>query len=408
MILFNHITHTFQNLKVNRSRNFLTILGIAIGASCISLVLALSQASKQLLKTDLANYKTEAILVRSLQPSVKQNRLLDLTINDWAAGSSLSKLDWVELKKLTQIESVTPIMPFVADLKAKNHSLQQQLIVGSGPDLVKTMNLELIKGQFISSDIVANAAVIGQNLATQLFSSNECVGQTFNLRGQNFLIVGVIKQTNYKAQTGGIDFNNVVIIGSNSAEQLTNHSVQIKQFNLLLKPKVNQQQALNNIKNSLDRTHLQENNFLLLKQDDYLNPSVNQRYVELGQTTLAIALIALLIGGIGVMNIMLVSVAEQTHEIGVRRSIGATARNIVSQFLIESSVLSLLGGLFGLGISYLLTLAFGATLPLVAQYDLIVIIQVLTTTLVIGILAGIIPAIRAASKNPIEALRQFN
>ena len=151
--------------------------------------------------------------------------------------------------------------------------------------------------------------------------------------------------------------------------------------------------------------HSTDDTFTVIGQTEE-NRQLSRSYQELGLATLVVAIIALIIGGIGVMNIMLVNVAEQTHEIGIRRSIGATTSDIIGQFLIESMIICLIGGIAGLAISYGITFMFQSTLPLPTIYDWPLVATVLGITLGIGVVAGIIPAIKAAAKNPIEALRQ--
>ena len=406
MILFNYVSGTIQNLRINKSRNFLTVLGVAIGAACIATVLALTNGTRQLVSNDLAGYKNGTILVRPGRAEVNQGRILDLTVNNWASSSSLSNIDVSELQKLDQIQSVTPILPFSATITSNEHIIDKQLVVGTTSTLANTVNLEITHGQFISNNIVDNAAVLGENLARQLFSSTDCVGQTFTIRGRTFLVVGIVKQANFQPQTGGIDFSQTALISHSMARQVTNDSLEIKQINIELAEGANLENLQQKITAALANTHANEKNYQIIAKAKTQN-GVDERYAELSQITLAVALVALLIGGIGVMNIMLVSVAEQTHEIGVRRSIGATTRNILGQYLTESIILSTLGGVGGLMLSYLLTFAFKSLLPFPAVYDWMVVSQVLLVTLIVGAAAGVIPALRAASKNPIEALRQF-
>ncbi len=405
MILFNHISNTCQNLRANRTRNFLTVLGITIGAACIAIVLALTNGANSLLEQDLSSYAAGTILIRSSQPVVDQGRLLDLTTNNWVVGSSLSQTDISELQKLKNIKSVAPVMPFSATVTAQDKEIRQQMVIGTSQYLTDSVNLEITHGQFFNENIVSNATVLGEKLAMQIFNTPNCVGQTLTIRGQVFLIVGVASQKNYRIQNGGIDFSNSVIINTSSARQITNDTVQIKQINIQPSSEANLDELKNEINQVLQTTHTNEKDYTIIDSSSN-TPVVNQKYSDLSQTTLLVAIIALVIGGIGVMNIMLVSVAEQTHEIGIRRSIGATTTDIAGQFLVESMVISLLGGLLGLMSSFVLTFFLKSLLPFPAVYSWELAAEVLGVTMIIGTIAGILPAIRAASKNPIEALRQ--
>ena len=405
MILFNHISNTRQNLRANRTRNFLTILGITIGATCIALVLALIGGASQLDNRDLANYKPKTILIRPTSPKIEQGKLFDLATSNWVADTSLSLTDMQELSEIKQIRSVTPLLPFAANIELAEKRVDNQLIIGTTPTLVDSTNFETIHGQFLSTNIVENAVVLGEELAVRLFSSTDCVGQTIAVRDYTMLIIGVIRDNNHSQQTGGINFNTVAIISTSTAKHLTNNTVQIKQINAVPEETAKLAELDKEINQKLELAHGTNDNFMVIGQTDE-NKQLSRSYRELGLATLVIAIIALVIGGIGVMNIMLVNVAEQTHEIGIRRSIGATTSDIVGQFLIESIVISLIGGVAGLAISFGLTFMFQSTLPIPAVYDWNLVAQVLGITLGIGVVAGFIPAIKAAAKNPIEALRQ--
>ncbi|MGI6612225.1 MAG: ABC transporter permease [Candidatus Nanosyncoccaceae bacterium] len=405
MILFNHISNTKQNLRANRTRNFLTILGITIGATCISLVLALIGGASQLGEKDLVNYKSGTILVRPASPKIEQGKLFDLATSNWVADTSLSLTDVQALSEIQQVRSATPILPLAANINLPDKKVNNQLIVGTTPSLSDSTNFEVLYGQLLSSNIVDNAVVLGEDLAVKLFSSTDCVGQTISVRDYTMLIIGVIRDTNHRHQTGGIDFNTTALVSTSTAKHLTNNTAQIKQINIVSHEDVNLSSLHQQIEEKMALNHSTDDTFTVIGQTEE-NRQLSRSYQELGLATLVVAIIALIIGGIGVMNIMLVNVAEQTHEIGIRRSIGATTSDIIGQFLIESMIICLIGGIAGLAISYGITFMFQSTLPLPTIYDWPLVATVLGITLGIGVVAGIIPAIKAAAKNPIEALRQ--
>ena len=405
MILFNHINNTVQNLRANRTRNFLTILGVTIGATCIALVLALIGGARQLNAKDLANYKPNTVLIRPTTPKIEHGKLFDLSTSNWITDTGLSSTDLQTLSELNQVKSATPLLPFVANINLVDKQVVNQLIIGTTPSLTDSTNFEILHGQFLTSGIVDNAVVLGENLAIKLFSSANCVGQTISVRDYTMLIVGVIRDTGHKQQSGGIDFGAAALVSTSTAKHLTNNTVQIKQINVVPVEATNLVKLHQETAQKLTTNHGTSDTFVIIGQTEE-NRQLSRSYRNLGLATLIIAAIALIIGGIGVMNIMLVNVAEQTREIGIRRSIGATASDIIGQFLIESIIISLIGGVAGLGISFILTFMFKSALPLVAVYDWALVAEVLGVTLGLGVIAGIIPAIKAAAKNPIEALRQ--
>lgn len=405
MILFNHISNTVQNLRANRTRNFLTILGVTIGATCIALVLALIGGARQLDTKDLANYKPNTILIRPTSPKIEQGKLFDLSTGSWVTNIHLSSTDLQTVSELNQVKSATPLLPFVANINLTDKQVSNQLIIGTTPNLVDSTNFEILHGQFLANSIIDNAVVLGENLAIKLFSSANCVGQTISVRDYTMLIVGVMRDSGHKQQVGGIDFDTAALVSTSTAKHLTNSTAQIKQINVVPAGETNLAKLHQEIEQKLATNHGAGDTFVVIGQTEE-NRQLSRSYRELGLATLIIAMVALVIGGIGVMNIMLVNVAEQTHEIGIRRSIGATASDIIGQFLIESIIISLIGGIAGLGVSFVLTFMFGSVFPLAAVYDWTLVAEVLGVTLGLGVIAGIIPAIKAAAKNPIEALRQ--
>lgn len=405
MILFSHISNTIQNLKANRTRNFLTILGVTIGATCIAFILALTNGAERLMTRDLANYQEGTILLRPSTASKTSAQGIDLVDRSWLNSVSLSSSDLNSLRALDSVKSATPILPFTANITTTK-KVENQIVIGTSAEIFDSTKLELVKGQYLDNSIVENSAVLGEKLAMQLFSGKDCVGHTFTVRGRSFLIVGVIKASNAQAQNNDFDFDNSAIIRQEVARELTHQTAQIKQINILPKEGFSQADVLEQVKQALDTTRGDEADYQILT-DNKAHSALDQRHAELSKTSLLIALIALLIGGIGVMNIMLVNVAEQTHEIGVRRSIGATTSDIGNQFLIQSIVISLIGGLAGLALSFGLSFLLRDILPFPAVYDWPLVANVLVVVSIIGVLAGIIPALKAATKNPIEALRRL-
>lgn len=406
-LLFNHLSNTTETLRNNKSRNFLTILGIAIGACCITMVLALTNGARELNTKDLTNYHPGTILIRPTEGEQSIEQTLFNNTAFWTAAHGLPANDLEVLAKIPEVDKVAPILPFHARLQSAHHELNTQLVIGSTPSLPHTTKIEVDTGQFLTDDILPNSAVVGSELAQQLFDTTKnAVGQTFKMRYETFVVVGVLKPQVIHSPTTAIDYNQAMIINFATAQRLVGDANPIRQINFNLKPDQNTKQVLNNVRVQLTTSHQSESNFQIISPES-TKGNLSKNHQDLSSTTLLIAVIALVIGGIGVMNIMLVNVAERTQEIGIRRAIGATESNIVGQFLVESISLSALGGLFGIAAGFGLSVLLHAVLPFPALFDWQLVAIVMAITVVVGLIAGVIPAIRASSKNPIDSLRQL-
>ena len=223
--------------------------------------------------------------------------------------------------------------------------------------------------------------------------------------GEKFIVVGVLDELEKSINFDNVDFDNALIMDVHSLAKLTG-SVQIQQINI----KAANTDSLNNISDKI-KTELSSNksgdqNFTVTYGDSITHPSSSLFTIVSGMLAI-VAAISLVVGGIGVMNIMLVSVAERTHEIGIRKAVGASARNILMQFLFEALILSIIGGIVGLILGYILAFLISIITPFAPFISLDIIAVTFLTTLAVGIIFGIYPALKAASKNPIESLKHY-
>ncbi len=292
------------------------------------------------------------------------------------------------------------------------------MVAGVTPEYQWVNNLTLAQGSFISEQNYkgrSRVVVLGHQIAETLFGSMHPVGQTVRIDGRQFKVIGVLES---KGSTFGVE--DLVVLAPLSTVQSTlvsqqvssiGHSVSAISIQAKSSDEINS--AREEITNILrQRHHLREG-----EDDDFTVISMEamsgiaEQVLGIVQIILgAIAGISLLVGGIGIMNIMLVSVTERTREIGLRKALGAKRRDILTQFLTEAAVLSLCGGAIGVGIGWLIVkimsiVAANAGFPFPAMLPGDVIALAVGVSIVIGLVSGIYPAVRAARLNPIEALR---
>jgi ABC-type antimicrobial peptide transport system permease subunit len=292
-------------------------------------------------------------------------------------------------------------------VKADSNAPTNTPIIASTPDLAVVSDLKVREGQFLDDSVNPDTAVIGPQLSVNVFGTEESIGKTISIRAKLFTIIGILKRANNPINYNGVDFDNAVIINEASGKEINQGATQIQQINIRSTSVSQLGQVVIDSNKTLLKTHFNEKDFSVLTGNAIAQPTSQLFYAIAGVTT-AIAAISLLVGGIGIMNIMLVSVAERTREIGIRKALGASNADIAAQFLIESLALSIGGGILGYIVGYLV--AFGVSTFL--TFDPIITWQIavgaIGISLVIGMLFGFYPAVRASRKDPIDALRQYD
>jgi putative ABC transport system permease protein len=348
---------------------------------------------------------------------------------DAPAGAGLSPGYAIPNLTLDDVEALVDI-PSVSSVVAANENFIElttggesttSIIHGSTPDYLPVYGYNIGSGQFISDRNVASrdmVVVLGSGPAEDLFGSDEAVGQTVKMQGKRFTVIGVLAERGGGLM--GFSFDDVVVvpITTYQTKLFTLHTPSgedaIQQAGVLVANSEAMDQVTDDIETILRKRHRidadEKDDFAILSQEQVLG-IFNTILGGFTMFLLLIASISLLVGSIGIMNIMLVSVTERTREIGVRKAIGAKRRDILLQFLIEATVLSLVGGAVGItsgivvseGISWLVSsmdIGFSIT-AVVSPY---IVILAVSVSVIIGLISGLYPAWRAARLNPIDAL----
>ena len=249
--------------------------------------------------------------------------------------------------------------------------------------------------------------VIGYQLASELFGAGQAIGQNIHIKNQPFLVVGVLEPQDNAINFNNTDFDNTAIINYSAGKTISQNSIQIQQINIRADSVNNLDSVRRIVERDISNNHKGERDFVVMSGQDISHPSDD--FIDL--ITLILTLVAgvsLIVGGVGIMNIMLVNVSERTREIGIRKALGANNMQIMSQFLTESVIMSIGGGLLGYAAGYSFSFGLSAFLPFTPLFSWEIAITVMTISLVVGVFFGIYPAFRAARKNPIESLRYYN
>lgn len=403
-LLLNHFQNARQSVKSNRLRSFLTMVGITIGVASITTILALSAGANKIVSTQVDALGGNIAVVRPGAPT--NDAFSQLAGDHQFAASTLTDIDVASIKDIEHVSAVAPLMVIGGAVSGNSDAPANTPIVATTPELQAVSNIQIADGQFLDPNLIASTAVIGPQLSVNLFGTEHSIGQTIRVKGEPFTIIGVMKRTNTPINYNNVDFDNAVLINLESGRALNQGSSHLQQINVQSDSVTNLTGVITTINKTLLRNHLNEVDFAVLSGTQVAQPT-SRIFSAIAGVSVAIAAISLLVGGVGIMNIMLVSVAERTREIGIRKALGASNRDIVAQFLIESLVLSIGGGIAGYVLGYLAAFGISTFLTFDPILNWEIAGMAVGISLVIGTLFGIYPAVRAARRDPISALRQY-
>lgn len=386
MKIINIIKIAFKNIKSNKLRSGLTMLGLIIGIASVIVLVGIGTGATTSVTDSVQSLGTD---------------ILTLTIN--SSDTSLEYEDVDELLQISNVEQIAPYKNISATTSRKTTTASRGNILATNDNYLDITNVELAKGRRISLIDIENSSkvcILGDEIASTLFGLVSPIGQTIKLDGDNYTVIGVLTE---QGSSMGNNIDNMILIPITTA-QYFDEDTGINSVYVKVKDE-----------DKIEMTETLLGNYIrekLLISSDYYSVSSQSSMLEAMDSisnTLTlllggIASISLIVGGIGVMNVMLVSVTERTKEIGIRKSLGARKRDILMQFLIEALVLSLLGGMIGVILGMVIgNLAEKFSFTFTASPTIIFIS--FFSSACIGIIFGIFPAYRAACLKPIDALR---
>ncbi len=408
MKILQAIKEAFVSINANKTRAFLTILGIMIGVGSVIALLSVGQGAESAITGQIESIGSNIAYIMRGNRSEEVKNPEPLTLADVTA---LENRNYAP-----SIGYVSPAVNSSTEIRYSGETINTT-VTGVTPDYLVVQNVNISEGSFITNTHVdgrSAVVVIGPDLAQELYrKTTGFVGTTIRINGYPYRVIGVTEAK------GGNQFNNVdmnAYVPISTAQmriERSNVSNQVEMIIIQAKDSDSVTDAIREASAVLRRTHRlgarQPNDFTITNQEDFLSIAksiTNVLTIFLG----GIGAISLLVGGIGIMNIMLVSVTERTREIGLRKALGARRFDILIQFLTESAVLSLIGGVIGIILGWVLASIVGwyaarSGTPLEPKIGLDSILLATLFSAAVGIFFGYYPASRAAKLEPVEALR---
>lgn len=405
-LFFTHLKLAKISIKENRTRSFLTCLGIAIGVASIILILSLMGSITRLISDQVKSVGEDLIVVRPTSSKELVGGIMDeLSSSNSYQSSSLTLADVNIVKNTDKVMAAAPVAVAVSTVVANENKLGSVDIIGTTADFNVIQPSTMRYGTFLTDEMGDNMAVIGSNISLQVFNTQNPLGKFMEIKGQKFIVVGVLSETDDVLNFNNIDFDNSIIIKAQKLKEL-NETIQIQQISARVKDIESLAEVSENINQQLIESKAGDTNFAVLYGDKITHPASTLFTIVTGILAI-VAGISLIVGGIGVMNIMLVSVSERTQEIGIRKAVGASFKNILTQFLFEALILSTLGGFMGMVLGYALAFLISVVTPFAPYISWQIVAITFGTSLLVGVIFGIYPALKAAFRNPIDSLKHY-
>jgi len=408
------LKHSFETavkgLKNHQSRTALTILGIVIGITAIILVMSVGQGAQELILQQIRGLGAQTIIIEPGREPQGPSSFTELFTD------SLKQKDVDMLQNPERVQGIKDLTPIVVQIStaAYENNTTRATVLGASDLLATILEVYPSQGTTFSEEDVkqrANVAVLGSEIKRKLFGPSDAVGEKIKIKGKTFRVLGVLPP---KGQVALYNVDETITIPYTTAQQ---YLIGTNFFNSII-VQVQNEKEIDSVKKNIEMALRESHNITDPAKDDFhvmTQADVASRVSNvtgiLTVLLLSVAAISLIVGGIGIMNIMLVSVFERTREIGLRKSIGATEKDILIQFLLESIILTAIGGVVGIILGALLSFSASLVLSRVIALGWVFVFPVAGALLgigvatMVGLVFGLYPARQASLKSPIEALR---
>ncbi len=405
MNIFSSIKTALSSIWRNKLTSLLAVLGVVIGVTSVSTLISVGEGLKKDVSGMIQGMGTNVIAIISGKIDLSDPQSMNqANPANFISSDILTEKDVETIQENPNIEAVSPLTMVVGDLRYEDKKATPT-ITGVYPTILKAMQvIQIDNGKIFEAGTHDKVIVLGPVAKEKLFGNENPVGKKVQLgRNGDFTVVATIAETKSSAAFAS-DIGVIAAIPFDTAKDMDSGEAKILRIIAKAKDNADIKQVKKELTDKLISNHKGEEDFTLMTQDDILD--LFGTFLNMATALVsAIAAISVVVGGIGIMNIMLVAVTERTREIGIRKAVGATNGAILSQFLIESIVITSLGGLIGLALTFIIGMVIQAKTSLVPSITPEILIFAVALSIGVGIVFGLIPALRAARKNPVEALR---
>ena len=405
MLIIENIKFAFTSLWDNKIRSSLTMLGVIIGVFSVITLISIGEGVKEEFSNQVMDIGSNLVIVVPGQIDTESEEFNPASI---VGVSALTTEDVEAIKNQVPNINETAWLTMISGIISNGEKISRSaMTIGTQPSIMDLMNQELEEGRFLEQkDIDENARVVVLTSLVKeaLFKEGEdAIGKNIEIRGEEFEVIGLIKKNEEALAFGGISFDDMIFLPFTTGEEITEQTSIFRIMTQADHPD-NVEAVKTKVNEVLLEQHDGSEDFSVLTQEDLLD--LFESFLGILTSAISgIAAISLVVGGIGIMNIMLVSVTERTREIGIRKAIGANSINILTQFLIEAATLSCLGGAIGVAASFVIGQLITEYADLPTQITLEGLLLAVLISIAVGIIFGLMPAIKASRKSPIEALR---
>lgn len=394
-----NIRLALHSLGAAKARSFLTMLGVIIGVASVITIIGIGEGVKHQIAHQSARYGNDVIVVK---PSANRDFLSGGGLG--SLNRALSSNDINTVRQNNYVAQAAPLAIISGAVQA-DHTVNDPLIVATSSDFSVLIKHKVEYGAFFDAEENGKTAVLGPAIARHLFEDNVPLGQSFTLRGQQFIVAGLFKTFEASPFSLEANLNEAIFIPYSTARTITGSDPGTYQVLARVKSGEDVTRVARSLHSALVASHGGSND-VVVDSVGAENGTSDNTLRLLTMMTIGVAIIAFLVGGIGIMNVMLVSVAERIQEVGLRKAIGASNRQILGQFITEAYVLSGIGAFIGVA----LALATIGLLRLFTSLQPVVVWQAIVITPLVAVITGVVfgtfPAAKAARKDPIDALRQ--
>jgi putative ABC transport system permease protein len=410
-IVFEAIAQAFQQLRVNKLRSFLSLLGISIGIFCIIGVLAAVDSLEDNVRGSLEKLGNDIVYVKKWPWAD--------TSGDWWKYLKRPNPDYQDYEVLSKKSRYADLTCYHAvigfkTVKFQSNSVEQSILIGASMEMVEMFKLDFYKGRYFSPAEYfygSNKIILGYSVAEELFGTIEPIGKQIKLMGRNYEVIGVIEKAGDDL-LNPLNFDETLTVSYTNARNLANmKATQIFDTSVTIKAAkgINLIDLKDEVKGIL-RSHrrlkpLEEDNFSI-NELSMVSRLFDNFFSVLNLLGMVIGAFAMLVGGVSVANIMFVSVKERTNIIGIKKALGAKNYFILLEFLIEAIILCLIGGAIGLLLVHIIITILSNAIDFKMYLDMGNVLLGVIVSVIIGVASGFIPALQAARMDPVDAMRQ--